>query len=56
MFCGLINRACPPARSVWLAWERARRRAQCRAIRTGDTAQLEWLERARTELELSAAN
>jgi len=56
MFRGLINRSCPPKRSVWLAWERARRRAQCRAIRTGDTAQLEWLERAKDDLRAAMTN
>jgi len=53
---GLINRHFPPARSIWLAWERARRRAACRAVRTGDTRQLEWLERAKVELEQATAN
>jgi hypothetical protein len=53
---GVINRYCPPARSIWLAWERARRRAACRAIRTGDTRQLEWLERAKEELQTTVVN
>ena len=56
MLCGLINRACPPARSVWQAWERAKRQAQCRAVRTGDTRQLEWLERAKAEFEMGVRN
>jgi len=55
-FAGLINRHHPPRQSVWLAWEKAKRRAQCRAIRTGDVAQLEWLERAKVELEMGVAN
>jgi len=53
---GLINRHLPPACSIWLAWERARRRAACRAIRTGDIRQLEWLERAKEELQTTVVN